>query len=504
MKLTNDCKNIFIDNSEFKDYFEQVQGNVDSIEILAQYNCCENLEISSQANLKNKVIPIAISSSLCVNPLEYYLNFALKNSILDVIPQRAYIFDGANFCCSDFNFVKSGLIEEEILNGLDLDCSTTYSIYYIQRGEHITNDELYGTSETDDVFNIGSDFEEQRQLLESIAGNIEFGGVKSFEDLPTEASENLHHFTKEFGTFNGKSLLGYFSDFFIASGLSPAHARQFLTPIYRNGLFIVCVEKCGSKRVIIGCKSRVFDFLEMGDDIFLDSNLTAIDSEIYESLSSRLTVTYSLVNNLEFITTDITEGIEFDISNDSLEIRELIYIDETTFKVIFNVLETISENTIIKLFIHSEILNTNDNTSYTVIYFDEFLEPIETIYLPNFNNDFIQSLENSVSVNFGLFENTMLNSLIDGIYRITVIVHLVNGTTIIWYNCIFVNCTTPCLLAKFMVDNIGTDIATELAMIHHSLVQADNCPCICDDMCESFEYLWSHLSNTQIPSGCGC
>lgn len=498
MKLTNDCKNIFIDNSEFKEYFEQV--NVDSIEILAQYNCCENLEISSQANLKNKVIPIAISSSLCVNPLEYHLKFTQKNSI--EISESAFIFDGADFCCSDFNFVKSDLTEEEILNGLVLDSFATYSIYYIQRGEHIANDELYGASETDDVFNIGSDFEEQRQLLESIVGSVEFGGVKSFEDLPTEEGE---YYAKEFGTFNGKSLLGYFYEFFIDSGLSGINAKHFLEPIYRNGLFIVCVEKCGSKRVIIGGKAKVFNLLEtVGDDIFLDSNLTAIDSEIYESLSSRLTVTYSLINNLEFITTDITEGIEFDISNDSLEIRELIYIDETTFKVIFNVLETTSENTVIKLFIHSEILNTNDNTSYTVIHFDEFLQHIETTYLPNFNSDFIQSLENSVSVNFGLFENTMLDSLIDGIYRITVIIHLVNGTTIIWYNCIFVNCTTPCLLAEFMVDNIGTDIATELAMIHHSLVQADNCPCICDDMCESFEYLWTHLSNTQIPSGCEC
>lgn len=498
MKLTNDCKNIFIDNSEFKDYFEQV--NVDSIEILAQYNCCENLEISSQANLKNKVIPIATSSSLCINPLEYHLKFTQKNSI--DISESAFIFDGADFCCSDFNFVKSDLTEEEILNGLVLDSFATYSIYYIQRGEFIANDELYGASETDDVFNIGSDFEEQRQLLESITGSVEFGGVKSFEDLPTEEGE---YYAKEFGTFNGKSLLGYFYEFFIDSGLSGQSARHFLERIYRRGLFIVCVEKCGIKRVIIGGKDKVFELMEtVGDDNFLDSNLTAIDSEIYESLSSRLTITYSLINNLEFITTDITEGIEFDISNDSLEIRELIYIDETTFKVIFNVLETTSENTIIKLLIHSEILNTNDNTSYTVIHFDEFLEPIEIIYLPNFNNDFIQSLENSVSVNFGLFENTMLNSLIDGIYRITVIIHLVNGTTIIWYNCIFVNCTTPCLLAKFMVDNIGTDIATELAMIHHSLVQADNCPCICDDMCESFEYLWSHLSNTQIPSGCDC
>lgn len=491
MKLTNDCKNIFIDNSEFKDYFEQV--NVDSIEILAQYNCCENLEISSQANLKNKVVPIATSSSsACVNPLEYYLRFIYKYGAINAL-ETAFIFDGANFCCSDYSVVF-------LDNG-------TASYYFIQLGDNIQAYDLFGASQTDDVFNIGSDFEEQRQLLENIAGSTYsgFGDVKSFEDLPTEAG---NYYAKEFGTFNGKSLLGYFSEFFTAVGWVELEIDNFLESLYKEGFYIICVEMGGKKRLVIGSKRGVFDFLNLEDEMFNDVHLTAIDSEIYESLSSssssRLTITYSLINNLEFITTDITEGIEFDISNDSLEIIELTYINETTFQVIFNVLETTFENTIIKLFIHSEILNTNDNTSYTVIHLDEFLEIIEIIYLPNFNNDFIQFLENSVSVNFGLFENTMLDSLIDGIYRITVIVHLANGTTIIWYNCIFVNCTTPCLLAKFMVDNIGTDIATELAMIHHSLLQADNCPCICDDMCESFEYLWSHLSNTQIPSGCGC
>jgi hypothetical protein len=496
MKLTNDCKNIIVDTQEFKHFYNQ--ENVDKIEVYTQYNCCENLEKVNVANLKGKAVPIQYNSNLCGNILEYWLRYSLENSLSP--DEQLFLFEDLDFCCADKTFSVSGLTEEEILNGETFDCATTYNVYYIQRNLNITDEDLFGESETENIFNIGENFQEQANILINYIGQeyAEFGGVKNFEGFAGEIAETLIY-AKEFNTFNGQSLIGIFNKVLLQDyPLGVIGVRNIITPIFRKGLYIVCAEKCGKRRIVIGNRADVEAML---DNIF-EAPLSTLDTELYGRITQPLSITYQLTDGVEFVTSNIADSITVQVTENNVVVQSIEYLSVNTFRINFNIIS--QESTAIGIAIDPIILNIDYPMSITLTQFNSIFDLEYTVYLPIFDSEFITTIENSILINFGLFEDTMLESLIDGIYKVTIVVQLTDGTVYTWYNCTFVNCTTPCLLAKFMVDNLGKPIATELAMIHHSLVQADNCPCICDDMCVSFEYLWSHLSNIQIPSGCGC
>lgn len=496
MNLTNNCKDIFIDAQEFKHFYNA--ENVDKIEVYTQYNCCDNLEILSTANLKGKAIPVNYNSDLCGSILEYLLRYSLKNGLSP--DEQILVFENSDFCCADDTFVESSLTEEDILNGLTFDCPTNYQVYYIQRSSEFTNEDLFGKSETEEIFNIGVNFQEQADILINYIGQeyAEFGGVKSFEDLADEISENLIY-AKEFNTFNGQSLIGIFNKILLQEhSLGITEVRNIMSPIFEKGLYIVCVEKCGRKRIVIGNRNDVETVLP---NIF-EVPLSTLDEELYTMITQPLSITYQLTDGVEFVTENISNSITVQVTDENVEVQSIEYLDVNIFRINFNILT--QENTSIGIAIDPIVLNIDYPMSITLTHFNSVFDLESVVYLPIFDSEFVTTVEDSIIVNFGLFENTMIESLIDGIYKVTVIVHLIDRTVYTWYNCTFVNCTTPCLLAKFVAQNLGKPIATELTMIHHSLVQADNCPCICDDMCNSFEYLWSHLSNIEIPSGCEC
>lgn len=496
MNLTNDCKNIIVDTQEFKHFYNQ--ENVDKIEVYTQYNCCENLEKVSIANLKGKAVPIQYNSNLCGNILEYWLHYYINN--LPVAYDPIFLFEDLDFCCADKTFSVSDLTGEDIANGKTFDCPTNYTVYYIQRNSAITDEDLFGESETNDIFNVGENYQEQANILINYIGQdyAEFGGVKNFEGLSGEVAEPLYY-AKEFNTFNEQSLIGIFNKVFLQDySLSISTVRGIMSKVFRDGLYIVCVEKCGKKRIVIGNRTSVETVLE---NIF-EAPLSTLDTEIYERITQPLNITYQLTGDVEFITQNISDSITVQITNNNVVVQSIEYLSVNTFRINFNIVT--QENTAIRIIIDPIILNIDYFMSTTLTQFNSIFDLEYVTYLPIFDSEFITTTENNILINFGLFEDTMLENLIDGIYKVTVILYLTDETVYTWYTCTFVNCTTPCLLAKFMVDNLGKPIATELAMIHHSLIQADNCPCICDDMCVSFEYLWSHLSNIQIPSGCGC
>ncbi len=83
--------------------------------------------------------------------------------------------------------------------------------------------------------------------------------------------------------------------------------------------------------------------------------------------------------------------------------------------------------------------------------------------------------------------NQIVGSIIDGIYKVTIVYSEEGGDSVIEANCAFIDCSTSCKVGARLQDLLDDD--TDLHLIHYGLVNADNCGCNCDEMCELFRKL---------------
>lgn len=91
----------------------------------------------------------------------------------------------------------------------------------------------------------------------------------------------------------------------------------------------------------------------------------------------------------------------------------------------------------------------------------------------------------------------------DGVYRFVLTTVQEDGTTVEESKCIFVNCTSACLMTEAFL-NVGNDIdCTIKAMAYHALVAAADCPgCTCQDLCTLYNA--TGLNGTTDATSCGC
>lgn len=101
-------------------------------------------------------------------------------------------------------------------------------------------------------------------------------------------------------------------------------------------------------------------------------------------------------------------------------------------------------------------------------------------------------------------------TVIDGIYKFNVKIFVNDNQYTFEENCAFIDVTYKCKVATY-IDNIldttnedGT-VATNVHVLHYALVNASDCGCNCQALCDTFRQL-ALIVNPIIPTiqSCGC
>lgn len=97
-----------------------------------------------------------------------------------------------------------------------------------------------------------------------------------------------------------------------------------------------------------------------------------------------------------------------------------------------------------------------------------------------------------------------LTNFQDAVYSFT-LRYTTNGNIITESTCFFFDCETACRVStrikELMNCNKG---ATNIFLLHYTLIEGSNCGCNCDELCEIFTKLCQELGESDSCSNCGC
>lgn len=102
-----------------------------------------------------------------------------------------------------------------------------------------------------------------------------------------------------------------------------------------------------------------------------------------------------------------------------------------------------------------------------------------------------------------LFE---LPSFTDGVYKFKVRITKKDGSWTEETNCFFLDINTKCKVSRFIEGIIEKkEEANNIHLAHYALINASNCGCNCEELCELYKYLLKLLdNNTSNIKDCGC
>lgn len=535
MRLShNNCSYITAENENFESYLNNPL--IEKMEISVVHNCCENYRKTRESYLGYKIVASDFENNDCVDILEYFLKLAKSKvrvgDVDDVLEKVTWteaiedifktgiLLDSEAFCCPDGNIeLTTQCVPSN--SSIQLAClvksdSPVIANFFCEEVEADSNGNL---------FNLNSDFENEVNRLHTLLNvsqitvgdgyveTISFGGHQDCASIIAYESDILDgSLFKEFGSINGKSILNTFNNFLEQEVESLEDRLEIVrTFFYSQGFAILCTNVCGEHRIFIGSVEDGLGAREGWGDNYATLhkiyNCTLLDEHVDTIDETLLSVSSSFIGTLigtEFNTNEIETSIQLTNQENPLANPVSIeYLTNNSFRVSFS--KPALEPYTISLRINENVLTRKPlpilhiNFSETGEYLSQSLQ-----YIFNSSGIIHDSTENSFVLNPEIFYEYMEGIFESGIYSIRIRFIYYDETEIVFSNCIFVDCKLNCILAKYMVDNLGKPEATEMAMIYQALNDASNCMCNCEDSCQLFEYLWSHLSNTQIPQDCGC
>jgi hypothetical protein len=163
----------------------------------------------------------------------------------------------------------------------------------------------------------------------------------------------------------------------------------------------------------------------------------------------------------------------------------------------------------------SQIQELIDNQmDFFQVSIDSTINCCPTIYtttktMPLQVNEDIEFTSTGIKVKPAFFDIITPNSIIDGVYSFTVRIYTTEENYTYEQNCAFIDMTFKCRVAKYLdqLNDITEDgqIATNVHILHYSLVNGSNCGCNCIAMCDVFKQLYDILKPiTPQLQGCGC
>lgn len=277
----------------------------------------------------------------------------------------------------------------------------------------------------------------------------------------------------------------------------------------------------------INCK-----FLEIDSDIVNQEMLEGRDAPKIE-LSIKKNCCSNTIKTLENQTvasTDIIDNnfgwkLDFSTILYSNNIIKNIYVQNiTTGEVIgLNTGDITLDNAYFNT--NNELSNTDKTTLNTKLdaYFDTLLFEYvgsklymslesNNIFIP-FAIEYHNTLESVFEYFYFIGENSIIinnnklyikptffsNGLTDGIYTVNIKIINPDNSYLIQEICIFVDCNIKCQIAQLLDKLIKDDVTTNnLYLIHYALINASNCGCNCEEMCDIFKYLTEELKNFKI------
>lgn len=155
-----------------------------------------------------------------------------------------------------------------------------------------------------------------------------------------------------------------------------------------------------------------------------------------------------------------------------------------------------------------------DQGSYLQLKIDADINCCPTVYsqtqpLPLSTNPYFAFSADGIEVKPAFFNIISPNEIIDGIYHFTVKIFTTLNNYNYEENCAFIDMTFKCKVAKYL-DSFNDitengQIATNVHILHYSLVNGSNCGCNCVAMCDIFKQLYNILKPvTPQMQSCGC
>lgn len=93
----------------------------------------------------------------------------------------------------------------------------------------------------------------------------------------------------------------------------------------------------------------------------------------------------------------------------------------------------------------------------------------------------------------------------DGVFTITLNYINSEGNIITETNCFFLDCNTGCTVStkiKELQEASNEKNATNIFLLHYTLIEGSNCGCNCDELCEIFRKLCTNLNSSSCLCGC--
>lgn len=99
-----------------------------------------------------------------------------------------------------------------------------------------------------------------------------------------------------------------------------------------------------------------------------------------------------------------------------------------------------------------------------------------------------------------------MENFMDGIYKFKIRLTKQNGSWIEEKMCFFMDINTKCKVSRKIESIIEDDIeGNNIHMAHYALVNASNCGCNCNELCELYKYLLNLLGESKDKNtDCGC